>query len=523
MNAQITASWWYAVAPEISLVILLFVVLLYHRFVKPEESRRIGQFTAWGAGIILLLTLGLWIFAGEPNANATLGESLMWGGMIRHDLVTLVFRVMFLTALMLTSLVSLDVPRLQKSEYYGLLIAATIGFSLMAASADLIMLYVGLETASISSYVLAGFMTNDKRSTEAGMKYFIYGAFATGLMLYGMSLLYGVIATLFAEINQVIAGPTNYYVLGQLFGQIPPISEVINNPDVLASVREVNGVLLLAAAMIVAGFGFKVSAVPFHFWTPDVYEGSPTPFTGFVSTASKAAGFAVFIRVFSASVLGEPSQSNAWWAMLVAMCVITMTIGNFAAIFQKNIKRMLAYSSIAQAGYALIGLVTFTQDSTGATMFYLLMYVFSNIAAFGVIMMVSNVTKSDDMEAFYGLSRRSPYLALVMLFALLSLGGIPPTAGFVGKFLIFRAAVLNGYWALALVGILNAFVALYYYLNVVKYMYLYRSDEEDVALPVSRAAKIGLALSVFFIIFLGVYGGPAIDWTRQAAMAFFSG
>lgn len=498
MNAQITASWWFAIAPEISLLILLFVVLLYHRFVKPEEYRQIGLFTAWGATIVLLMTLGLWFFAGEPGAQAPLSESLMWGGMIRHDMVTLVFRVMFIGALILTSLISMDVPVLQKSEYYGLLITATIGFSLMAASADMIMLYIGLETASISSYVLAGIMTKKQRSTEAGMKYFVYGAFATGVMLYGMSLLYGLTAQ------------TNIYVIGDMLrgAAISP---------------EANGVLLLATVMIVVGFGFKISAVPFHFWTPDVYEGAPTSFTGFVSTASKAAGFAIFIRVFSSGMLGEPGQGSAWWAMLVAMCIITMTLGNFAAIFQTNIKRMLAYSSIAQAGYAMIGLVTMTPDGAGSTMFYLLMYVFTNIAAFGVIILISNVTNSDEVADLNGLSRRAPYLAIVMLFALLSLGGIPPTAGFVGKFFIFRAAVLEGYWWLAGVGILNAFVALYYYLNVVKYMYLYRSDEEDVPLPMSRAVQVGLGLSLALIIFLGVYAGPAYDWTTQAAQAFFTG
>jgi NADH-quinone oxidoreductase subunit N len=208
--------------------------------------------------------------------------------------------------------------------------------------------------------------------------------------------------------------------------------------------------------------------------------------------------------------------------MLVAMCIMTMTLGNFVAIFQRNIKRLLAYSSIAQAGYAMIGFVALTPDGSGAAMFYLLMYVFTNIAAFGVIIVVSNLTGSDELKDFYGLSRRSPYLALIMLFALLSLGGIPPTAGFIGKFFVFKAAVDAGYWWLAFIGILNAFVGLYYYLSVAKYMYLYRSDEENVSIPVSRAAQVGLAFSLFFILFLGVYAGPAFEWTRQAANSFFA-
>jgi NADH-quinone oxidoreductase subunit N len=500
-----------------SLLILLAIVLFYDRLIKPEERRRIGLVTAWGAFVALLLTLGLWLGLDEPNNLTGIGESLVWGGMIRFDMVTLVFRVMFLVALMVTSLISLDVPRLQKGEYYALLITGTIGFSLMAASADLIMVYVALETASISSYILAGFVTNENRSSEAGMKYFVYGAFATGVMLYGMSLLYG------------ITGQTNLYEIGRLAMDLPSpgeIQQMVQSGQVAAEgvglVQGINSVFLLSAVMIVVGFGFKISAVPFHFWTPDIYEGAPTPFTGFVSTASKAAGFAVFIRVFTAGALGAPADTSMWWAMLVAMAIITMTLGNFVAIFQSNLKRLLAYSSIAQAGYALIGLVTLTSDGSGATMYYLLMYIFTNIAAFGVIVVVSNRTGSDELKDFSGLSRRSPYLALIMLFALLSLSGIPPTAGFFGKFFLFRAAVDAGLWWLALIGILNAFVGLYYYLSAVKYMYLYRSEEEEDLIPVSRGTQLGLAFSVFFIFYLGIFAGPAFEWTRQAATAFFS-
>ena len=497
MSPNITLSWVLALSPEIALLVVLFLVLIYERLFKPENPRQVGLFTAWGGAAVLLLTVVLYWLFREPDQVWTLNESVFWGGMIRHDLVTFVFRLMFFSALILTALLSMDTPRLQKIEYYALLITATIGFSLMAASTDLIMIYVALETASISSYLLAGFYSGQTRSSEAGMKYFVYGAFTTAVMLYGMSLLYGV------------TGQTNLYVIGNLF-----------SGEQIAGVQPL---LLLAAVLVVVGFAFKTSIVPYHFWAPDVYEGAPTPFTGFLSTASKAAGFAVFLRVFLAGVLGPAQMSSEWWAMLVAMCIITMVLGNFVAIFQTNIKRLLAYSSIAQAGYALIGLVTLSQDGSGASMFYLLMYVFTNIAAFGVIIMVSNVTKSDDLKDLSGLNRRSPFLALVMLFAILSLGGIPPTAGFFGKFFLFKAAVDAGLWWLALIGILMAFVGLYYYLSVIKYMYLYRSEEDDVAIPVSRAAQIGLAISVLLIIYLGVSAGPAFDLTRQAAAAFFPG
>ncbi|MCI0576851.1 MAG: NADH-quinone oxidoreductase subunit N [Chloroflexi bacterium] len=487
--SQITLSSVLALTPEIGLLILAVLVLLVDRGLQPGERRRLGLWTAWGSLVILLATFGLWLFFNEPGDQ----PQLIWGGMIRHDGVTLVFRVMFLIALTVTSLISMDVKNLQQGEYYALLISSTIGLSLMAAAGDLIMLYVALETASLSLYVLAGYAKNVSRSAEAGMKYFVYGAFASALMLYGFSLLYG------------LTQETNLYVVSQ---------SVIQQPDVA---------MVGAAILVVVGFGFKISAVPFHFWAPDVYEGAPTPVTGFVSTASKAAGFAVFLRVFLAGTLGTADPAQAWWIVLISMCIITMTVGNLLAIFQTNIKRLLAYSSIAQAGYTMIGLVTLSQDGSGAAMFYLLYYVVSNIAAFGVIILFSNLTGSDELKDLSGLSRRSPYLALAMLFALLSLGGIPPTAGFFGKFFLFKAAVDAGMWGLALVGILNAFIALYYYLSVAKYIYLYRSEEEDVPIPVSRAAQVALGVTVFGILYLGIVAGPAFEWTRQAAAAFFAG
>jgi NADH-quinone oxidoreductase subunit N len=480
-----------------SLVILIVAVLAYDRTLRPAERRRVGLLAAWGSLAILLLTVGIWIFAGEPNIERGLADSLLWGGMIRHDLVTLVFRVMFLIAVMVVSLISLDVPALQRGEYYALLLASTIGFSLMAAGTDMILLFLAIETASIPLYLLTGFLTDSRRSTEAGIKYFIYGAFASAVMLYGLSLVYGVV------------GQTNIYVIGNMVlgaGELP---------------AEVTGLFLLATVMILAGFGFKVSVVPFHFWAPDVYEGAPSAVTAFISTASKAAGFAVFIRVFAAGALGAPDFNSTWWALLVAITIVTMTLGNVLAIFQSNLKRMLAYSSIAQAGYTMIGLVALTPDGAAASMFYLLMYVVTNVVAFGVIVLVSNQSGSDDMRDFYGLSRRAPYLALAMLLALLSLGGIPPTAGFIGKFLVFKAAVDAGLWWLALIGVLNAFIGLYYYLTVVKYMYLYRSEDEEERIPVSRAARVAIGFSTVGIIYLGVAAGAAFEWTRQAGAAFF--
>lgn len=490
-------SSYLAITPEIGLIILAAIVLVYGRKPEGDRKRQIGVFTAWGSALILVWTLCMWYFLGQPNSEPV----ELWGGMFRHDMVTLVFRFMFLTALMITSLITVDVKRLQHGEFYALMALATVGFSLMAASSDVILLYIALETASIAFYILSGFATDARRSPEAGIKYFVYGAFASGVMLYGLSLLYGFIAFRVGPTES----PTSLYVIART---------VVNASS--------NPLVLLSAIMVVVGFGFKISAVPFHFWAPDVYEGAPTSTTAILSTASKAAGFAVFLRLFTAGTFGSPSPEN-WWAVIVAMSIATMTLGNFAAIYQSNIKRMLAYSSVAQAGYVLIGLVTFDAAGAGAAMFYLLLYVFTNIAAFGVVILVSNVSGSDEISDLSGLSRRSPYLALVMLFALLSLGGIPPTAGFFGKFFLFKAAVDSNLWWLALIGILNAFIGLYYYLNVIKYIYLYRSEEEDTPIPVSRAAQVALILSTAGVIYLGVIPNAFFEWTTEAAQAFFIG
>ena len=283
-------------------------------------------------------------------------------------------------------------------------------------------------------------------------------------------------------------------------------------------------VLLVAAIMIFVGFGFKISAVPFHFWTPDVYEGSPTSVTAFISTASKAAGFAALLRLLNAGALGPLNQeSGGWWSIMVAIAIATMTLGNLAAIYQKNLKRLLAYSSIAQAGYALVGMLAMTPDGTSAVIYYLLMYIFTNILAFGVLIIFAKHTGSENVEDLAGLSRRSPWLAIVMLIAILSLAGIPPTAGFIGKFLLFKAAVDAGLWWLAMIGILNAFIAIYYYLNIAKFMYLTRTDNEDEPVMVPRVAWVAFIICTIAIIYLGTIAGPAIEWTSQAAQTLFAG
>jgi NADH-quinone oxidoreductase subunit N len=359
------------------------------------------------------------------------------------------------------------------------------------------MVFLALETSSICLYILAGFLRDVPRSTEAGLKYYLFGSFMAGLFLYGLSLLFG------------YTGTTNIYALAEPLGALVSSGET----GIFA--------LILALLLMLAGFGFKVAAVPFHFWTPDVYEGAPTPVTAFVSTASKAASFALLVRVFS--VVWPDGSAIYWTGLLAAMSVVTMTLGNLLALVQRNIKRLLAYSSIAQAGYTLIGVVALNNSELGAASvaFYMLMYVLTNIAAFTVIIAVSNTVGSDEIRDFAGLGRRAPYLALAMVLALLSLSGVPPLAGFFGKFFLFAAAVDAGYVWLAVIGVLNAIVALYYYLTVIKLMYV---DEAPDVRPigVSTAYRTVLFITGIGILLMGTLAGPFWAWAINAASSLAS-
>lgn len=479
------------ILPEIGLLVLLLIVLSVDLFLKPARRRTVGLVA--GVGIIVILLVNLLVglsFVSNPDFEGT-----RLGGMVRYDMLALIFRTIVLIGGALTCLISVDVPKMgRQGEFYAIVIVATLGMSLMSAAADLIMVFVALETASISLYVLAGFLRDTPRSTEAGLKYYLFGAFMSGLLLYGLSLLYG------------FARTTNIYALSA------PLGELLNG-----GVEGAFG-LVIALLLVLAGFGFKVAAVPFHFWTPDVYEGAPTPVTAFVSTASKAASFALLMRVFSVI---WPVEVVPYWAGLVAaIAAVTMTLGNILALVQRNIKRMLAYSSIAQAGYTLIGVVALTQTSLGvaAVAFYMFMYVLTNILAFAVIIIVSNTTGSDQIADFAGLSRRSMPLALMMVLALLSLGGVPPLAGFFGKFFLFAAAVDAGYVWLAVLGVLNAIVALYYYLTVIKVMFV-DTTEDSRPLTVSPAYGFVLLVTSVGILAMGTLATPWWSWALNAAQS----
>lgn len=481
-NFEPTMIW--VILPEILLVVLAGFVLAFDAIWKPEAKRSLGWLTAGGLLLVMVVTL----LVARPQAE----DRLVFGGMIRQDWLSYAFIILFMFAAAITALFAMDMKGIgQKGEFYVLMLISTVGMSLMASAADIIMLYLAIETTSIPMYILAGFMTRDDKSTESGFKYMLFGAAASTIMLYGFSLLYG------------FSGQTNIYQIALSFYdlQFPKIA--------------VLGSLLL----ILVGFSFKISAFPFHFWAPDVYEGAPTPIAGFLSTASKAAGFVVVLRVLVA--IFTPSATPDWINLLAIVSVLTMTVGNVLALVQKNIKRLLAFSSIAHAGYILIGVVALSQLGLTSVVFYLIAYLITNLAAFGIVVTFSQVVGSDEISAYSGLSRRKPWLALAMMVAFLSLAGMPPLAGFVAKVFVFAAAVKVGLVWLAFVGILNSIVGLYYYLTVLKYVYLFRSDDESKPLTISRPYSIALTILILGIILVGTLFGPWFNLSTQIASALF--
>ena len=490
-----------AILPEIGLLVLGALVMLLDLILKQPQQRWLGWVTAVGLWIILAAHL---IF-GVPRPELT----QVWGGMLRWDWLAYVFQAFFLLGASLTALFGMDWDVLgQRGEFYVLVLAATMGMCLMSASADLVMLFLAIETTSIPLYALSGFLVRDYKSTESGFKYMLYGATTSAVMLYGFSLIYG------------FTGTTQLYRVAEIFQQMFAQQGT-------SLVFVLMGILLL----VLVGVSFKASAAPFHFWAPDVYEGAPTPVAGFLSTASKAAGFAVLMR-FVLAVLPPTTLADTATlagrvgpyvtAVLALIATLTMIIGNVLALTQKNIKRLLAYSSIAQAGYILIGVASGSSLGQAGAIFYLAAYLVTNLAAFGIVAIVGRIVCSDEISAYAGLSRRSPGLALGLLAAFLSLGGIPPFGGFVGKVLVFAAAIDARLYWLAALGIINSVVGLYYYLTVLKVVYLYRSQEEDSPMRLTRPWVIALAACVVGILLTGTLFGPLYQWSQAAAAALFS-
>ncbi len=486
-----------SVAAALGLTILAAVILLLDAYLPKDKRPQIAYVAAFGM-LFVAFTPIIW----SPPAEG----QVFWGGMIRFDGVAQIFQVMVILGGALTALMAInDSGTKNRGEFHLIIIISTLGGCLLVGANDLVMLFVALETVSIPLYILAAFRRQDGgRSAESGLKYFLFGSFASAILLYGLSLLYG------------FTGHTNIPALAQT---------LVSGGGALGD----NVVPMLAALLLViVGFGFKISVAPFHFWTPDVYEGAPTPVTAFVSVASKAASFAVLLRfllaVFPADLVLEGQSIQAFWVnLLVVISVVSMTLGNVLALRQSNIKRMLAYSSIAQAGYALVGIAALqSADPTlgvSSVAFYMFMYTFSNLLIFAGVVLFSEATKSENIRDLAGLQRRSPWLALAMTISLLSLAGFPPAAGFFGKFFLFQAAVEANLVGLAIIGVLNSSVALYYYLVVIKVMYVDKGVDEDQAIAIPRPYAWVLGIASVVVLLLGVLPTQIIDWARSGAEA----
>lgn len=476
MPPGISLSDFYYILPEIVLTAGALVLLVVDARL-PRGSRAL----TWVTMAVLLATAVSLV----PFRNTDVEVSQ---GLLAVDQFALFFKVVFLVAAAMTVLMSeryLQVEGASFGEYYFLILCSTLGMMIMAGSIDLISAFVGLETMAVSFYILAGFIKPNQRSNEAAVKYFLLGAFSLGILLYGMSILYGV------------SGTTNLRTMATVFVG-----------------HERNPLLVLAVILVVAGMAFKIAAVPFHMWAPDVYEGAPTPVTAFLSVGSKAASFAMLLRIF---VEGLPSMDADWRLLFEMLAIVTMTVGNVAALTQSNLKRMLAYSSIAHAGYLLIGVVAGTPRGISAMLIYLLIYSFMQLGAFAVIVMMRRKdVVGDELKDLSGLYHRQPFAAFAMLVFMLSLGGIPPTAGFMGKLWLFGAAIDAGYVWLAVIGVLNSAVSLYYYLRIVVFMYL-KKETIGSEPTLSPALTLTLGVAVAATLVLGVYPGLLFDLAEASA------
>jgi NADH-quinone oxidoreductase subunit N len=487
------------ISPE--LLLCLGAVLLLGLSAAREESRRWAQPLALLACLVTLGAVISWPLAHGLDVLRSLQGTFAFGGMFLLDAYAVFFKVLFLVSAILTLLLSgryLDEEHVQGGEYYALVLFAVVGMMFMASAGDFLTLFVALETMALSFYPLVGYFKTDRRSNEAALKYFLLGSFSTAILLYGISLVYA------------MTGSTFFEVIGaRVASGIDPAQQPF---------------FLLGIILVTVGLGFKIAAVPFHMWAPDTYEGAPTPITAFLSTASKAAGFVALVRV-DAMAFGP---LGARWALLLAvLAVASMTLGNVAAILQDNIKRMLAYSSIAHAGYALMGLIVVGLGGDVATrewglqavILYLFIYTFVNLGAFGLVVMLRRQgIVGDQVADFAGLARRAPWPAFAMLVFMLSLAGIPATAGFVGKWYLFGAAVRADYTWLAVVAVLNSAVSLYYYARVVVMMYM-REPVDEAALSPSFGQKLALTACIAFTLFFGIYPQPIVEFARRSILA----
>ncbi len=482
MNVVIPAVNWSAIGPELILSITAMVLLILDVLAKGKSKDAIPYLSLAGMIIALAFCFSQW---GS--------KEFAFQRMVIVDNYALFFKIVFLITTILTVLMSvrfLKEEGFDFGEYYILLLFAAVGMMFMASAADLIIVFLGLETFSLAIYVLAGFFRTQPKSNESSLKYFLLGAFSTGFLLYGIALIYGA------------TGTTN----------LKGIYEFVRKSQLLT-----DPLLLIGMGLLIVGFGFKVASVPFHMWTPDVYEGAPTSVTAFMAVGAKAAGFAAFLRVFLYAL--SPLQTDWIWILWV-LAVLTMTLGNTVAIAQKNIKRMLAYSSIAHAGYILVAMVAASELSTASILYYILAYAFMNLGAFGVVILYGRKGEENiNISNYSGLAAKYPFLAAAMAVFMFSLAGIPPTAGFVGKFYIFSAAVKAGYIGLAIIGVLNSALSVYFYLRVTVMMYMRPPEREFTGLDLSPAMVVALVIAVIGTLQMGITPSHYLNLARQSILA----
>ena len=492
MNNLQSLSFYF---PELIVTIIVLVAIIYDLFIDKTKSYKVGWILSSG---LLIVSFSIW---KQESIVTTLFTDV-----IVLDPFASFFKQIIIFATILISIVSLysnELSNYRKGEYFSLLGIITFGLFMMVSAIDLIILYISIEIVSIMSFVLAGYLKKDTFSNEASLKYVLYGALSSGVMLFGLSYVFG------------LTGSTNYF----------HIQNAIANFD-----QSANTALLLSMIMILGGFGYKISAVPFHFWTPDVYQGAPTTITAYLSVAPKAGAFAMMIRFFN-QVFADGGAFNGFdslslasvpWAGIISLlAVLTMTLGNVVALQQNNIKRMLAYSSVAHAGYMLLAMPVMSSEGIYSIMMYLVMYLFMNLGAFFVIILVKNKTGGETFDDYKGLGWEMPLVGVCMTIFMVSLTGLPPTAGFIGKFYIFASLIKGGnsfYW-LVFVGGVNSVVSLYYYLRVVKVMF-FEGSKKDVIIQPEFAMSILLLITATPTILLGIYWSPLADWVESSLIFF---
>ena len=491
----------WLILPELIICMVGVVVMLVDAFAKPTQRWVTGGLSLIGLAAAAVSSAWLWL--------SWRGAGEAFNGMIVLDELRLGFTFVFLIVSALTILVSIvwvENERLPAGEFHSLLMFATAGMMFMASAGDLVIVFLGLEILSIATYVMCGFRRTDVRSNESSMKYFILGSFSSAFLLYGIALTYGATAT--------AAGPgtTNIAEIGRRLtdAQYPML-------------------LFAGAAMMLVGFGFKIATAPFHVWTPDVYEGAPTPVTAFMAAGPKAAGFASFLRVFLFAFPFVVATANntvagrihtAWLSALLVIAILTMTVGNVVAIAQNNVKRMLAYSSIAHAGYALVGFIAAgaaadiekRNAAIAAVIFYLLTYAVMNLGAFAVVQLIARAgDRRTEVEDYNGIGFQSPWLAFCLSLFLLSLLGMPPTAGFMGKVMVFRAALDEGYNLLVVIGVLNTAISAYYYLRLIIVMFFRERTTAWSAPQIPASIGLALAITILGVFYLGLFPGRVIN------------